>query len=182
VTRMDRSRQMALLPIRIYGDPILRTKSAPVEKIDAALLSFALDMLETMRDAEGIGLAAVQVGRPIRMLVADVGARAPKGTPRIFINPTIVEAVGESIYDEGCLSVPGLNAEISRPEKIFLRFADGKGKDREEEFDGLLARVLQHEIDHLNGVLFVDYLSPLRRAVVSRKLKEYQRTGKRATL
>ena len=170
---------MALLPIRIYGDPILRTKSKPVEKIDDALLTFALNMLETMHDADGIGLAAIQVGRPIRMLVADVGERAPKGTPKIFINPVIVEAIGEVVYDEGCLSVPGVNAEIARPEKIILRYADGKGKAREELFDDLLARVLQHEIDHLDGKLFVDYLSPMRRAIVMKKLRTLQKESGR---
>jgi peptide deformylase len=166
---------MALLPIRLYGDPILRTKSKPVERIDDTILAFAINMLETMRDADGIGLAAIQVGKPVRMLVADVGDRAPKGTPKIYINPVIVEAIGESVYDEGCLSVPGVTAEITRPEKIVLRYADGKGKGREDLFDDLLARVLQHEIDHLDGKLFVDYLSPLRRALVMKKLRTLQK-------
>ncbi len=168
---------MALLPIRLYGDPILRTKSKPVEKVDDSLLAFALDMLETMREADGIGLAAIQVGRPIRMVVADVGDRAPRGTPKIFINPLIVEAIGESVYDEGCLSVPGVNADITRPEQIVLRYTDGKGKGHEELIDDLLARVLQHEIDHLEGKLFVDYLSPLRRAIVLKKLRTIQKKG-----
>jgi peptide deformylase len=172
---------MALLPIRLYGDPVLRQKSAPVETIDGQILGLALDMLETMHDADGIGLAAVQIGRPLRMLVADVGDRAPKGTSKIYINPIIVETAGEAVYDEGCLSVPGINAEITRPEVILLRFADGKAKSREERVDGLLARVLQHEIDHLDGKLFVDYLSPVRRAVIMRKLKELQKeSGRRA--
>lgn len=166
---------MALLPIRLYGDPILRTKSKQVEKVDDDLLAFALDMLETMHDADGIGLAAIQVGRPVRMLVADVGERAPKGTPKIFINPFIVEAIGETIFDEGCLSVPGVSAEITRPEQIVLRYTDGRGKGREELFDDLLSRVLQHEIDHLDGKLFVDYLSPLRRAIVMKKLRTMQK-------
>jgi peptide deformylase len=171
---------MALLPIRLYGDPILREKSAPIEKIDGDLLALALDMLETMHAADGIGLAAVQIGRPIRMLVADVGDRAPKGVSKIYINPVIVETAGETIYDEGCLSVPGINAEITRPEEILVRFTDGKAKQREEWVGDLLARVLQHEIDHLDGKLFVDYLSPLRRASIMRKLKELQKQSGKA--
>ncbi len=172
---------MALLPIRLYGDPVLRKKSKPVEEIHAEILGLALDMIETMHEAEGIGLAAVQVGRPIRMLVADVGDRAPKGASKIYINPVIVETEGESDYDEGCLSVPGINAEITRPEVILVRFYDGKGKAREDRIGGLLARVLQHEIDHLEGKLFVDYLSPVRRAMIMRKLKELQKeSGRRA--
>jgi peptide deformylase len=166
---------MALLPIRLYGDPMLRQISKPIEKIDGEILGYALDMLETMHEADGIGLAAVQVGRPIRMLVADVGDRAPKGASKIYINPVIVQTMGESVYDEGCLSVPGINAEITRPEEIVVRFTDGKGRDRDERIDGLLARVLQHEVDHLDGKLFVDYLSPVRRALIMRKLKEIQK-------
>ncbi len=171
---------MALLPIHLYGDPVLRKKSKPVAQIDDEVLSLALDMLETMHEADGIGLAAVQIGRPIRMLVADVGDRAPKGVSKIYINPVIVETAGESVYDEGCLSVPGINAEITRPEEISIRFYDGKGKVREGWIDGLLARVLQHEIDHLDGKLFVDYLSPVRRALIMRKLKELQKESGRA--
>jgi len=172
---------MALLPIRLYGDPILRRKSREIDVVDDSVLAFALDMLETMHDADGIGLAAVQVGRPIRMLVADVGERAPRGTSKIFINPVIVGAEGESSFDEGCLSVPGINAEIIRPERITIRYVDGKRKVREDSFDGILARVLQHEADHLDGKLFVDYLSPVRRAMLMRKLKALSKeSGRRA--
>lgn len=170
-----------ILPIRLYGDPILRQKSRRIEAVDDSVLSLALDMLETMHDADGIGLAAIQVGRPVRMLVADVGERAPKGTSKIFINPTITEATGESVFDEGCLSVPGINAEITRPERVVVRYVDGKGKERVDAFEALLARVLQHEIDHLDGKLFIDYLSPMRRALVMRKLKSLVRdSGRRA--
>ena len=161
---------MAVMPIRIYGDPILRTKSEPIEKINNEILSFALDMLDTMHQEEGIGLAAVQVGRPIRLLVADIGERAPKGTSKIFINPEVVEADGEWIFDEGCLSVPGASAEILRKETIRLRYVDGKGHAREDTFNQLQARVLLHEIDHLDGTLFIDYLGPMRRAMILRKL------------
>ena len=169
---------MALLPIRLYGDPILRTKSAPVEKLDDDLLAFALNMIETMHEADGIGLAAVQVGRPIRMLVADVGERSPRGVSKIFINPEILESEGEYLFDEGCLSIPGLSAEITRPERILLRYTDGRRQQREDWFDELLARVLQHEIDHLEGKLFVDYLTPVRRALIMNKLRAIQRQSK----
>ncbi len=171
---------MAVLPIRLYGDPILRQRSQEIAEIDDDLLAFALDMLETMQDAEGIGLAAVQVGRPIRMLTVDVGERAPRGTSKIYINPEITESSGESTYDEGCLSVPGINAEIVRPERIVIRYTDGRKRAREDSFDGLMARVLQHEIDHLNGKLFVDHLSPVRRAMVMRKLRAISKEGRKA--
>ncbi len=126
--------------------------------------SYGLDPLETMRDAEGIGLAAIQVGRPVCMLVADVGARGPAGVPKVFINPLILDTERESVFDEGCLSVSGVSAEITRPEAILLRYTNGRGKEREDRFNDLLTRVLQHEIDLLDGKLFVDYVSPLRRA------------------
>ena len=172
---------MALLPIRIYGDPILRTRSEPIREVDEGILSLALDMLETMRHEEGIGLAAVQIGRPIRMLVADVGDRAPNGVPKIFINPEILDTSGEWVFDEGCLSIPGITAEIVRPKQIRLRFTDGRGAEREEVFDELLARVLQHEIDHLNGTLFVDHLAEVERAAIwSRLLDLEKRSGRRA--
>ncbi|MDM7916625.1 MAG: peptide deformylase [Candidatus Eisenbacteria bacterium] len=174
---------MSVLPIRVYGDPILRKTSKPVERIDDSILAFALDLLETMKDADGVGLAAVQVGRPIRMLVADAGSRHPKGASKIYINPEIVEAKGEWIFDEGCLSVPGATAEITRPEEVLVRFVDGKGKPREERYNQMLARVLQHEIDHLDGKLFIDYLNPLHRSMVLRKLRAYiKETGKAASL
>lgn len=170
---------MALLPVRIYGDPVLRTKSEPIREVEESHLSLALDMIETMHHEEGIGLAAVQIGRPIRMLVADVGERAPKGVSKIFINPEIVETSGEWRFDEGCLSIPGITAEIVRPERIRLRYVDGKGAEREDVFDELLARVLQHEIDHLNGTLFVDYLGEVERAAIWNKLRELERESRR---
>jgi peptide deformylase len=160
-----------ILPIHLYGDPVLRQKSRQVNPIDDGVLAFALDMIETMHDADGIGLAAVQVGRPIRLLVADIGDRAPRGTSKIYLNPVIIDSSGESTFDEGCLSVPGINADIVRPEQVVVRYVDGKRKEREDSFTGLLARVLQHEIDHLDGKLFIDYLSPVRRAMLMRKLK-----------
>ncbi len=166
---------MALLPVRVYGDPILRKKSRPVETIDDEIVSLAIDMLETMHHEEGIGLAAIQVGRPIRMLVADIGERAPEGVSKIFINPVILESMGEWLFDEGCLSVPGITAEITRPKVIRVRFSDGRGREQEATFDELQSRVLQHEIDHLDGKLFVDYLDPVHRAVLVQKFRELQK-------
>ncbi len=169
---------MALLPIRLYGDPVLRQKCAPVPEVTDEIRALAADMIETMFDAPGIGLAAPQVGRPIRMLVADATTHDGGDGPRAFINPEILESWGEWNFDEGCLSVPGLTAELTRPEAIRLRFRDESGAVREEEFHRVWARVLQHEIDHLDGRLFVDYLSPMRRALVMKKLREIQRESK----
>jgi len=169
---------MALLPIRLYGDPILRRKSSPIPEVTEELRELAADMIETMVDAPGVGLAAPQVGRSIRMLVADATGHDGGDGPRVFINPEILEAWDEWLFDEGCLSVPGLSAEIVRPEGIRLRFQDTAGAVREEEFHRLWARVLQHEIDHLDGKLFVDYLSPMRRALLLKKLKELARESK----
>jgi len=169
---------MALLPIRIYGDPILRRKSAPVTQVDDRIRELAHDMIETLYDAPGVGLAAPQVGVSIRMLVADATRQDGGDGPRVFINPEILESWDEWEYDEGCLSVPGVSAEIIRPEAIRVRFQDEQGRPREEEFHRLWSRVLQHEIDHLDGKLFVDYLSPMRRALVLKKLRELARESK----
>ena len=169
---------MALLPVRIYGDPILRKKSVPVAKVDAEIRQLSRDMIETLYDASGVGLAAPQVGRSIRMLVADASHHDGGNGPRVFINPEIVESWDEWEYDEGCLSVPGVSAEIVRPEGVRVRFLDDEGRLQEEEFHRLWSRVLQHEIDHLDGRLFVDYLSPMRRALLLKKLKELAKESK----
>jgi peptide deformylase len=169
---------MALLPIRLYGDPVLRRKSEPVATVDQEIRSFGQDLIDTMYEASGVGLAAPQVGRLLRMLVADGSRREGGNGPRVFINPVILESWGEWEYDEGCLSVPGLTAEIVRPEAIRLRFQDLSGETREEEFHRLWGRVLQHEIDHLDGKLFVDYLSQMRRALVMKKLREIAKESK----
>jgi peptide deformylase len=169
---------MALLNIRLYGDPILRRKCAAVAEVDDEIRRLAADMIDTMYDASGVGLAAPQIGRTIRMLVADASHREGGAGPRAFINPVILESWGEWNFDEGCLSVPGISAEIVRPEGIRLRFQDETGEWREEEFHRLWSRVLQHEIDHLDGKLFVDYVSPMRRALLMKKLKELARESK----
>lgn len=169
---------MALLPIRIYGDPILRRKALPVAEVSDEIRALARDMTETMFDADGVGLAAPQIGRSLRMLIADASHRDGGNGPRVFINPEIVEKAGEWNYDEGCLSVPGLSAELVRAEMVRVRFQDEQGAWHEEEFHELWSRVLQHEIDHLDGKLFVDYLSPIRRALVLKKLRQLQKESK----
>lgn len=169
---------MAILPIRLYGDPVLRQKSARVEKVDDEIRSFARDLMDTMYDASGVGLAAPQVGRSIRMLSADATHHDGGNGPRVFINPVILESWDEWEFDEGCLSIPGLSAVLVRPEAIRLRYQDVSGETYEEEFHQLWARVLQHEIDHLAGKLFVDYLSPMRRSMMMKKLKELARESK----
>lgn len=152
---------MAVLPINIYGDEILRQKAKKITKIDENILKFIEDMYETMKQSDGIGLAATQVGKRLQVLIADVseieGYEHTK--PMVVINPKIILTEGESEMEEGCLSLPGLRVNVKRPEKIRLKYNDLEMKEHIEDFSGLQARVLQHEIDHLNGKLIVDYLS-----------------------
>ncbi|HMQ58841.1 MAG TPA: peptide deformylase [Rhizobiaceae bacterium] len=161
---------MALKPLVLLPDPILRTRSAEVERVDAPLLKLADDMLETMYDAPGIGLAAIQVGEPVRMLVIDLAKEDQPKAPQIFINPRIV-ASGDAVstYEEGCLSIPDYYAEVERPAAVTVRYLDRKGDEKEVVAEGLLATCLQHEIDHLNGVLFIDHISKLKRDMVVKK-------------
>jgi len=168
---------------RIYETPdaVLRQTSKPVETFDDELKTLAADMLETMYDAPGIGLAAVQVGVPIRLLVIDLQEPEEEGgdpvkDPRVFINPEILWHSDHDVpYTEGCLSVPEQYAEVMRPDKIRARWRDVDGKSYEEEIDGLLAVCLQHEMDHLNGVLFIDHLSRLKRDMVLKKLAKWRK-------
>jgi peptide deformylase len=170
---------MAVLPVILYGDPVLRRKAAPIETIDDEIRRLAEDMIETMYEDAGIGLAAPQVDRSIRMLVADGSSYEGGGdSARVFINPVIIESWGERNFDEGCLSIPGIRAEILRPDSIRIRFQDLDGETHEEEMHELWSRVLQHETDHLDGKLFIDYLSPMRRALLMKKLKELARESK----
>jgi peptide deformylase len=172
---------MAILPILEAPDPRLKTVSESVETVDAALRVLIDDMFETMYDAPGIGLAAVQVGVPKRVLVIDLQERdeetdATIRNPLVFINPEILEASEEmAVYNEGCLSVPEQYADIERPAVIKARWLDRNGKTHEETLDGLLATCLQHEMDHLEGVLFIDYLSKLKRDMVIKKLQKARR-------
>ena len=172
---------MAIRRIYETPDPVLRQISRPVETFDAELKTLVEDMFETMYDAPGIGLAAVQVGQPIRLLVIDLQEPAEEGgepvrDPLIFINPEILWHSDSDVpYTEGCLSVPEQYAEVMRPDRIRARWRDVDGNSLEEEIDGLLAVCLQHEMDHLNGVLFIDPLSRLKRDMVLKKLAKWRK-------
>ncbi len=164
---------MSIKPLVILPDPVLRLVSKPVERIDAPLLKLADDMLETMYDAPGIGLAAIQIGEPLRLLVIDLAKEGEPPAPQVFINPEVLDASDErSVYEEGCLSIPDYYAEVERPAKVRVRHLDRSGKEQEIEADGLLATCLQHEMDHLNGVLFIDHISKLKRDMVVKKFKK----------
>ncbi len=161
---------MSLRPLILLPDPILKTSSKLVEKVDKPLLKLADDMLETMYDAPGIGLAAIQIGEPLRMLVIDLAKEGEEKAPQIFINPEILSFSEErSVYEEGCLSIPDYYADVERPAGVRVKYVDAKGLAQEIEATGLLATCLQHEIDHLNGVLFIDYISKLKREMVIKK-------------
>ncbi len=172
---------MAILHIFETPDPILREISTPVEKVDDELRALIADMFETMYEAPGIGLAAVQVGVPKRLLVMDLQEPEEEGgepvkEPRVFINPEILSHSDHEVpYTEGCLSVPDQYAEVMRPDKIRARWLDENGTQQEQDFDGLLAICLQHEMDHLEGVLFIDHLSKLKRDMVLKKLAKTRR-------
>ncbi|WP_208540752.1 MULTISPECIES: peptide deformylase [Bartonella] len=154
-------------------DPILREVSKPVEHIDLAIQKLADDMLETMYHAQGIGLAAIQVGVPLRMLVIDIAENNTPKNPLVVINPEILWLSDErNIYKEGCLSIPEYYAQVERPKRLRVRYSDREGKQTEIEADDLLATCLQHEIDHLNGCLFIDHISKIKRDMVIRKLKK----------
>ncbi len=164
---------MANLKILEFPDPRLRTKATPVEAVDEALRALIGDMLETMYDAPGIGLAATQVDVHKRLLVADVST--DMDAPYVLINPEILEKDGVTATDEGCLSVPGFYEEVERAEHIKVRFIDPDGEENELDAHGLLAVCIQHEIDHLDGRLFVDYLSEAKRQRIRKKLEKERR-------
>jgi peptide deformylase len=164
---------MAKLRILEFPDPRLRTKAKPVEAVDDQLRQLIDDMFETMYDAPGIGLAATQVDVHRRLLVADVSSE--KTEPWVLINPVIIEQDGVEVTEEGCLSVPGYYEEVERAEHIKVRYLDRDGKEQESEFDGLLAVCVQHEMDHLEGKLFVDYLSEAKRQRIRKRLEKDRR-------
>ncbi len=152
-------------------DPILRKKCEPLEKVDIDTKNLMDDMLETMYAAPGIGLAAVQVGILKRLIVIDISKGEEQKKPLFLINPKIInQSKKTSVYEEGCLSIPGLFAEIERPAECILKYIDYHGKEKELKAEGLLATCIQHEVDHLNGVLFIDYLSKLKKDMIIKKL------------
>ncbi len=164
---------MALMNVLEFPDPRLRTKAVPVEAVNDALRALIDDMFETMYAAPGIGLAATQVDVHKRLLVADVST--DKDHPHVLINPTILEKEGKVVTEEGCLSVPGFYAEVERAEKIRVAYLDRDGEQRETEMEGLLAVCVQHEMDHLDGKLFVDYLSEAKRQRIRKRLLKERR-------
>ena len=166
---------MSLLPILEYPDPRLRTKAQPVTVFDAALQTLIDDMFATMYEAPGIGLAASQANVHKQLLVLDVSEE--KNEPMVLINPKIVASEGSQTYQEGCLSVPGIFADVDRADHITIESLDRHGQPQNFEADGLLAVCIQHEMDHLIGKLFVDYLSPLKRELVRKKLEKARRAA-----
>ena len=173
---------MAVLPVVEIPDPRLRLVSKPVETVDDATRRLIADMTETMYAAKGIGLAAIQVGVAKRVVVIDLQeegeAGEPVRAPHAYINPQVIEASEDlSTYNEGCLSIPEQYAEVSRPTRCRVRWLDGDGASHEEEMDGLLATCMQHEIDHLNGVLFIDHVSRLKREMLLKKLAKARRAA-----
>ena len=164
---------MAVLNICTFPDPILKQKAVPIEKIDEPLRDLIQDMTETMYQAPGIGLAANQVGRPLRLIVFDVTPKDQPRNPQVLINPEIICAEGSQSLEEGCLSVPEFYSEVKRCSKVTVRGLDAQGNLVEMEGEGLMAVVLQHEIDHLDGFLMLDRISPLKRALYKkRRLKQ----------
>ena len=167
---------MTIKPLIILPDPLLRQQSKPIEQVDAEITRLADDMLDTMYDAPGIGLAAIQIGVPRRMLVIDISRTDEERKPVVFINPEILNVSDDvSAYEEGCLSIPDYYAEVERPASLTVAYIDRDGKKQTVEADGLLATCLQHEMDHLNGVLFIDHISRLKRDMVIKKFTKAAR-------
>lgn len=171
---------MTTFDIRLLGDPILRRECPPVERVDDELRDLVERMMETMYAAEGIGLAAPQVGVPARLFVYDL--REAEHPPGVLVNPEIVVREGRAKEEEGCLSIPGLTAQVERPERIVVEGLDAEGREQRIEAEDLLARCLHHEIDHLDGVLFLDRLSPLKRRLLLGKWSKMEEPESSAAL
>jgi peptide deformylase len=169
---------MALRDIIVLPDKRLRLVSEPVKAVDKDLRTLVDDMLETMYEAPGVGLAAIQVAVPRRVITVDTAKKDEPQNPQVFLNPEIVWSSEEKrVYEEGCLSIPEYYEDVERPAQVKVRYMDLDGKAKEVEADGLLATVLQHEIDHINGVLFIDHISKLKR---DRVIKKFAKVAKRA--
>ncbi len=167
---------MTLRQILIEPNNTLRKKSLPVEKIDKDLQILMDDMLETMYAAPGIGLAAIQVGVPKRVIVLDIAKKEEPKQPMYFVNPEIIEkSQNNSSYEEGCLSVPGQFAEIERPDRCHIKYLDYYGKIQQIKAEGMLATCIQHEMDHLEGILFIDHLSKLKKSMIVKKLSKQKK-------
>ena len=166
-----------ILPIRKYGDDVLRNPAEPVGEIDEPLQKLIDDMIETMYAAPGVGLAANQVGVARRLMVIDLSVGKRAGECHVFINPEIIDQQGEVTEEEGCLSIPDFVEVITRPERVKLRYLDRNGQQREMWGEGLMARAMCHEIDHLNGTLFVDYLRGFRKDRILKKIAKLSKAG-----
>ena len=170
---------MTIRKILTEPDPFLRQKSSEVDKVDDEIRKLMDDMLDTMYEAPGIGLAAIQVGIPKRVIVIDI-SKEEKKIPLYFVNPKIiVRSKNNSTYEEGCLSVPGQFAEIDRPDRCHINYLDYNGKQQELKAEGLLATCIQHEMDHLEGILFIDYLSKLKKSFIVKKLSKQKKSLER---
>jgi peptide deformylase len=170
---------MAIRPIIVLPDARLRLVSSPIAKVDSSVLTLVDDMFETMYDAPGIGLAAIQIGEPVRLVTIDTAKPDTPREPLALINPEILwSSEDRSVYEEGCLSIPDYYEEVERPARIGLRFTDRDGQVREIEATGILATCVQHEIDHLDGRLFIDHISRLKR---DRVVKKFSKAAKRET-
>lgn len=163
---------MPIVPIRKYGDPVLRRRAKEINRVDEKIRKIALQMLETLKAAGGMGLAANQVGEELRIIVVDPSRFEPDAPALIIINPEALASQGEQIEEEGCLSIPGTYAEIKRPVELKVKGMNLDEKEIVVEAKGILSRVLAHEIDHLNGILFIDHLSSIKRSLLSRKLRK----------
>jgi peptide deformylase len=165
-------------PILRYGEAALHAAARPVERFDDELRDLLRDMIETMYAAPGIGLAAPQIGMPLRVFVIDVTAGQKTGELHTIVNPSFVTCTGMQMEEEGCLSIPGFNATVVRPARAVVTGVDEKGREKVIEGSGLLARALQHEMDHLDGALFVDRLRGIKRDIIVRKVQKLRRAGK----
>lgn len=163
---------MAERPIVIYGDPVLREVSEPVETVNREIKDLVSDMVDTLKKAQGLGLAAVQIGVPKRIFIVDLSVADITEPLRVFINPEIIETDGEIEYEEGCLSFPGIYQKVERPARIKVRALDQDGNQFEHEADGIAARAILHEYDHLEGKLFIDHLSTISRSLLKGRLKK----------
>lgn len=166
---------MATRPIVFYGDPVLREKCEKIEKIDREVKDLVANLIATLKNAQGLGLAAPQLGETKRVFIVDLSAIDLTESVRVFINPEIVETSGEVVLEEGCLSFPGIFQKISRPEKVKIKATDHDGKEFMLEADGMLARAILHEYDHLDGKLFIDYFSSLSRTLIKGKLSKLKK-------
>jgi len=166
-----------ILPIRKFGDDVLRDPATPVTEFDAALQKLIDDMIDTMYAAPGVGLAANQVGVAKRLMVIDLSVGKRPGECHVFINPEMIDAIGEITEEEGCLSIPDFVEVVTRPEKVKLRYLDRNGAEREMWGEGLMARAMCHEIDHLNGTLFVDHLRGFKKEKILKRIAKLAKSG-----